>query len=136
LANPPFAGSLDFESTSGKLLTGGENQEKPSLLFMAPCFLPAAQTRWRGQAVIVPDGCCSLQQGPSELRARTAGGRSLLEGVVSLPSGVFRPYAGVSTAIPAVSPKTGPWRYRYRCGLRHDADGWSLDTKRNPLLAA
>jgi len=83
--------------------------------------------------VIVPDGVLfGSSKAHKELR-RTLVEDHFLEGVVSLPSGVFRPYAGVSTAI-LFFTKTGcggtdqVWFYDMT------ADGWSLDDKRNPLL--
>jgi type I restriction enzyme M protein len=130
LANPPFAGSLDYESTSGKLQRVVKTK-KTELLFMA-LFLQLLKPGGRA-AVIVPDGVLfGSSKAHKELR-RTLVEDHFLEGVVSLPSGVFRPYAGVSTAI-LFFTKTG------RGGTDHvwfydmTADGWSLDDKRNPLL--
>ena len=57
-----------------------------------------------------------------------------LDGVISLPGGVFRPYAGVSTAI-VLFTKTNSGGTDYVCFYDVDADGWSLDDKRTPLLA-
>jgi type I restriction enzyme M protein len=130
LANPPFAGSLDYESTSGKLQRVVKTK-KTELLFMA-LFLQLLKPGGRA-AVIVPDGVLfGSSKAHKELR-RTLVEDHFLEGVLSLPSGVFRPYAGVSTAI-LLFTKTG------RGGTDHvwfydmTADGWSLDDKRNPLL--
>ena len=130
LANPPFAGSLDYESTSGKLQRVVKTK-KTELLFMA-LFLQLLKPGGRA-AVIVPDGVLfGSSKAHKELR-RTLVEDHFLEGVVSLPSGVFRPYAGVSTAI-LFFTKTG------RGGTDHvwfydmTANGWSLDDKRNPLL--
>ena len=130
LANPPFAGSLDYESTSGKLQQVVKTK-KTELLFMA-LFLQLLKPGGRA-AVIVPDGVLfGSSKAHKELR-RTLVEDHFLEGVVSLPSGVFRPYAGVSTAI-LFFTKTGRggtdsvWFYDMT------ADGWSLDDKRNPLL--
>jgi type I restriction enzyme M protein len=130
LANPPFAGSLDYESTSGKLQRVVKTK-KTELLFMA-LFLQLLKPGGRA-AVIVPDGVLfGSSKAHKELR-RTLVEDHFLEGVVSLPSGVFRPYAGVSTAI-LFFTKTGRggtdqvWFYDMA------ADGWSLDDKRNPLL--
>ncbi|WP_244282194.1 class I SAM-dependent DNA methyltransferase [Synechococcus sp. UW140] len=131
LANPPFAGSLDYESTSGKLQRVVKTK-KTELLFMA-LFLQLLKPGGRA-AVIVPDGVLfGSSKAHKELR-RSLVEDHFLEGVVSLPSGVFRPYAGVSTAI-LLFTKTGRggtdqvWFYDMA------ADGWSLDDKRNPLLA-
>jgi len=130
LANPPFAGSLDIESTSARLQRVVKTK-KTELLFMA-LFLQLLKPGGRA-AVIVPDGMLfGSSKAHRELR-RTLVEDHFLEGVVSLPSGVFRPYAGVSTAI-LLFTKTGRggtdlvWFYDLT------ADGWSLDDKRNPLL--
>jgi type I restriction enzyme M protein len=130
LANPPFAGSLDYESTSTKLQRVVKTK-KTVLLFMA-LFLQLLKPGGRA-AVIVPDGVLFGSSNAHKELRRTLGEDHFLEGVVSLPSGVFRPYAGVSTAI-LLFTKTG------RGGTDHvwfydlTADGWSLDDKRNPLL--
>jgi len=93
LANPPFAGSLDYESTSGKLQRVVKTK-KTELLFMA-LFLQLLKPGGRA-AVIVPDGVLfGSSKAHKELR-RTLVEDHFLEGVVSLPSGVFRPYAGVT----------------------------------------
>ncbi len=130
LANPPFAGSLDYESTSGKLQRVVKTK-KTELLFMA-LFLQLLKPGGRA-AVIVPDGVLFGSSNAHKELRRTLVEDHFLEGVVSLPSGVFRPYAGVSTAI-LLFTKTGRggtdqvWFYDLT------ADGWSLDDKRNPLL--
>ena len=131
LANPPFAGSLDFEATA-KDLQQIVKTKKTELLFIA-LFLRLLRVGGRA-AVIVPDGVLS---GPS--KAHRSLRRALVEdhkldAVIKLPSGVFKPYAGVSTAI-LVFTKTGVggtdqvWFYDMQ------ADGWSLDDKRQPLLS-
>ena len=130
LANPPFAGSLDFESTSGKLQRVVKTK-KTELLFMA-LFLQLLKPGGRA-AVIVPDGVLfGSSKAHKELR-RTLVEDHFLEGVVSLPSGVFRPYAGVSTAI-LLFTKTGRGGTDQVWFYDMTADGWSLDDKRNPLL--
>ena len=96
LANPPFAGSLDYEGTAKDLLQVVKTK-KTELLFLA-LFLRLLKPGGRA-AVIVPDGVLfGSDNAHKELR------RILVEdqkpdGIVSLPSGVFKPYAGVSTAI-------------------------------------
>lgn len=131
LANPPFAGSLDYENTA-KDLQRIVKTKKTELLFLA-LFLRLLKPGGRA-AVIVPDG---VLFGAS--KAHTTLRRMLLEdqkldGVLSLPSGVFKPYAGVSTAI-LLFTKTDSGGTQdvwfYEC----TADGWSLDDKRTPLLA-
>ncbi len=130
LANPPFAGSLDFESTSARLQRVVKTK-KTELLFMA-LFLQLLKPGGRA-AVIVPDGVLfGSSKAHKELR-RTLVDDHFLEGVVSLPSGVFRPYAGVSTAI-LLFTKTGRGGTDQVWFYDMSADGWSLDDKRNPLL--
>lgn len=130
LANPPFAGSLDYESTA-KDLQQIVKTKKTELLFLA-LFLRLLKTGGRA-AVIVPDGVLfGSSKAHKELR-RTLVEDHKLDGVVKLPSGVFKPYAGVSTAIllftkTAVGGTDRVWFYEVT------ADGWSLDDKRTPLL--
>jgi type I restriction enzyme M protein len=131
LANPPFAGSLDYENTAKDLLQIVKTK-KTELLFLA-LFLRLLKTGGRA-AVIVPDGVLfGSSTAHRELR-RILVEEQKLDAVISLPGGVFKPYAGVSTAI-LLFTKTGSggtdqvWFY----GV--DADGWSLDDKRTPLLA-
>lgn len=130
LANPPFAGSLDNESCSKDLLKVVKTK-KTELLFLA-LFLRLLQTGGRA-AVIVPDGVLFGSSKAHKAMRQSLVDEHRLEAVISLPSGVFRPYAGVSTGI-LVFTKTGRggtdkvWYYDMQ------ADGWSLDDKRNPLL--
>jgi type I restriction enzyme M protein len=130
LANPPFAGSLDYESTSGKLQRVVKTK-KTELLFMA-LFLQLLKPGGRA-AVIVPDGVLFGSSNAHKELRRTLVEDHFLEGVVSLPSGVFRPYAGVSTAI-LFFTKTGRGGTDQVWFYDMTADGWSLDDKRNPLL--
>ncbi|MEO5811768.1 MAG: class I SAM-dependent DNA methyltransferase [Rhodanobacter sp.] len=131
LANPPFAGSLDYENTAKNLLDIVKTK-KTELLFLA-LFLRLLKTGGRA-AVIVPDGVLT---GPSkahrELRRRLVEEHKL-DAVISLPSGVFKPYAGVSTAI-LLFTKTNAGGTDHVWFYDLQADGWSLDDKRNPLLA-
>lgn len=131
LANPPFAGSLDYETTS-KDLQRVVKTKKTELLFVA-LFLKLLKPGGRA-AVIVPDGVLfGSSKAHKELR-RILVDDQKLDGVVKLPSGVFRPYAGVSTAI-LLFTKTNSggtdnvWFYDVT------ADGFSLDDKRNPMEA-
>ena len=130
LANPPFAGSLDYEATA-KDLQQIVKTKKTELLFLA-LFLRLLRTGGRA-AVIVPDGVLfGSSKAHKELR-RLLVEEHKLDAVIKLPSGVFRPYAGVSTAI-LIFTKTGVggtgdvWFYDMQ------ADGFSLDDKRTPLL--
>ena len=131
LANPPFAGSLDYENTARDLLQIVKTK-KTELLFLA-LLLRLLKPGGRA-AIIVPDGVLfGSSRAHKELR-RILVEDQKLDAVVSLPGGVFRPYAGVSTAI-LVFTKTNSggtdsvWFYDV------EADGWSLDDKRTPLLA-
>jgi type I restriction enzyme M protein len=130
LANPPFAGSLDAESVA-KDLTAIVKTKKTELLFLA-LFLRLLKPGGRA-AVIVPDGVLfGSSKAHKELRRMLVEDHKL-DGVVSLPSGVFRPYAGVSCAILLFTRTDsggtdGVWFYDMQ------ADGWSLDDKRSPLL--
>lgn len=131
LANPPFAGSLDYESTAKSLLQVAKTK-KTELLFLA-LFLRLLKTGGRA-AVIVPDGVLfGSSKAHKELRKILVEDQKL-DAVVKLPSGVFRPYAGVSTAI-LYFTKTDSggtdnvWFYDVQ------ADGYSLDDKRGPVNA-
>ena len=96
LANPPFAGSLDYENTAKDLLQIVKTK-KTELLFLA-LFLKLLKPGGRA-AVIVPDGVLfGSSKAHKELR-RTLVEDQKLDAVISLPGGVFKPYAGVSTAI-------------------------------------
>jgi type I restriction enzyme M protein len=132
LANPPFAGSLDYENTAKDLLQVVKTK-KTELLFLA-LFLRLLKPGGRA-AVIVPDGVLfGSTKAHKELR-RILVDDQRLDGIVSLPSGVFKPYAGVSTAV-VLFTKTNSggtddvWFYDLT------ADGYSLDDKRTALLPA
>ena len=130
LANPPFRGSLDYESTA-KDLQQVVKTKKTELLFLA-LFLRLLQTGGRA-AVIVPDGVLFGSNKAHRTLRRILVEDQKLDAIVSMPSGVFRPYAGVSTAI-LLFTKTNAggtddvWFYDMR------ADGYSLDDKRAPQL--
>jgi type I restriction enzyme M protein len=131
LANPPFAGSLDYENTAKDLLAIVKTK-KTELLFLS-LFVRLLTPGGRA-AVIVPDGVLfGSSKAHKELRRLLVEDQEL-DGVVSLPSGVFKPYAGVSTAI-LLFTKTNSggtdqvWFYDV------DADGLSLDDKRQSLLS-
>jgi type I restriction enzyme M protein len=130
LANPPFAGSLDYEGTSKDLLDIVKTK-KTELLFLA-LFLRLLKPGGRA-AVIVPDGVLfGSSKAHKELRRMLVEDQKL-EAVISLPAGVFRPYAGVSTGI-LVFTKTNSGGTDHVWFYDMTADGWSLDDKRNPLL--
>ncbi|BDI22552.1 class I SAM-dependent DNA methyltransferase [Herbiconiux sp. L3-i23] len=128
LANPPFAGSLDYESTA-KDLQRMVKTKKTELLFLA-LFLKLLKPGGRA-AVIVPDGVLFGSSTAHKALRKALVEDQKLDGIVKLPSGVFRPYAGVSTAI-VFFTKTDSggtedvWFYDVQ------ADGFSLDDKRSP----
>jgi len=132
LANPPFAGSLDYETTAKDLLKIVKTK-KTELLFMA-LFLKQLRPGGRA-AVIVPDGVLFGSSTAHKAIRRMLVEDHKLDAIIKLPSGVFRPYAGVSTAI-VIFTKTNSggtdtvWFYDVQ------ADGLSLDDKRQALLGA
>ena len=128
LANPPFAGSLDYESTARDLQQIVKTK-KTELLFMA-LFLRLLQTGGRA-AVIVPDGVLFGSSKAHKALRRMLVEEQKLDAVISMPSGVFKPYAGVSMAIVLFTRTNSGgtdhvWFYDMR------ADGFSLDDKRSP----
>src|SRR5437867_4637367 len=130
LANPPFAGSLDYENTAKDLLQIVKTK-KTELLFLA-LFLRLLKPGGRA-AVIVPDGVLfGSSTAHKELRRMLVEDQKL-DAVVKLPGGVFRPYAGVSTAI-LLFTKTNSGGTDHVWFFGVEADGWSLDDKRTPLL--
>lgn len=129
LANPPFKGSLDADAVSADLLKVTKTK-KTELLFIAQ-FLRSLKIGGRC-AAIVPDGVLfGSTKGHKDIRQELIDNNKL-EAVISMPSGVFKPYAGVSTAI-LIFTKTGAggtdkvWFYDMK------ADGYSLDDKRQPV---
>ncbi len=130
LANPPFAGSLDYENCAKDLLQIVKTK-KTELLFLA-LFLRLLKPGGRA-AVIVPDGVLfGSSRAHKELRKMLVEEQKL-DGVVSLPGGVFKPYAGVSTAI-LLFTKTNSGGTEHVWFYDVDADGMSLDDKRTKLL--
>jgi type I restriction enzyme M protein len=128
LANPPFAGSLDYENIS-KDLQQIVKTKKTDLLFLA-LFLRLLKPGGR-VAVIVPEGVLfGSSKAHKELR-RILVEDHRLDGIVSLPSGVFRPNAGVSTAI-LLFTKTNNGGTDHVWFYDVTADGYSLDDRRNP----
>lgn len=128
LANPPFKGSLDYDIVSTDLLKLCKTK-KTELLFLA-LFLRMLKVGGRC-ACIVPDGVLFGSSTAHKAIRREIIENNRLEAVISMPSGVFKPYAGVSTAI-LIFTKTGHggtdnfWFYDMK------ADGFSLDDKRSP----
>jgi type I restriction enzyme M protein len=129
LANPPFKGSLDYDTVSADLLKVCKTK-KTELLFLA---LMLRMLRVGGRcAVIVPDGVLFGSSTAHKAIRQAIVEENRLEAVISMPSGVFKPYAGVSTGI-LIFTKTGHggtdkvWFYDMT------ADGFSLDDKRTPV---
>ena len=129
LANPPFKGTVDTESINDDL-KATTNTKKTELLFLA---LLLRMLKKGGQcACIVPDGVLfGASKAHKSIRKEIIENHQL-RAVISMPSGVFKPYAGVSTAI-LIFTKTGAggtdkvWFYDMK------ADGFSLDDKRNEI---
>ena len=131
LANPPFKGSLDREAVDSKILSVVDSK-KTELLFLA-LILKGLKLGGRA-AVIIPDGVLfGSSKAHQQIRKELIDNQKL-QAVISMPSGVFKPYAGVSTAV-LVFTKTNSggtdnvWFYDMQ------ADGYSLDDKRNPIEA-
>lgn len=129
LANPPFTGTVDAESIHNNLKTVTDTK-KTELLFVA-LFLRMLRKGGRC-AAIVPDGVLfGTTKAHKSLRKEIVENHQL-QAVISMPNGVFKPYAGVSTAI-LIFTKTGAggtdkvWFYDMK------ADGFSLDDKRSPI---
>jgi len=129
MANPPFTGSLDKETISKDLLNLASTT-KTELLFIA-MFTKALKVGGRC-ASIVPDGVLFGSSNAHKAIRKEIIDNNRLEAVISMPSGVFKPYAGVSTAI-LIFTKTGNggtdkvWFYDMK------ADGYTLDDKRSPI---
>jgi type I restriction enzyme M protein len=130
LANPPFAGSLDYENTAKDLLRVVKTK-KTELLFLA-LFLRLLKPGGRA-AVIVPEGVLFGSTTAHKALRKILVEDQKLEAVISLPGGVFRPYASVSTAV-LVFTKTDSGGTDHVWFYQVNADGWSLDDKRSPLL--
>lgn len=131
LANPPFAGSLDYETTAADLLSIVKTK-KTELLFMA-LFLRLLKPGGRA-AVIVPDGVLFGSSTAHKAIRKMLVDDHKLDGIVKLPSGVFKPYAGVSTAI-VFFTKTNSGGTDHVWFYDVQADGMSLDDKRQMLVA-
>jgi type I restriction enzyme M protein len=129
LANPPFKGSLDADSVSADILKVCKTK-KTELLFLA-LFLKMLKVGGRC-ACIVPDGVLFGSSKAHQSIRKEIVENNRLEAVISMPSGVFKPYAGVSTGI-LIFTKTNHggtdnvWFYDMK------ADGYSLDDKRTQI---
>ena len=129
LANPPFKGTIDAESINDNL-KAVTNTKKTELLFLA-LFLRMLKIGGRC-ACIVPDGVLFGSSKAHKAIREELVEKHQLRAVISMPSGVFKPYAGVSTAV-LIFTKTGAggtenvWFYDMK------ADGYSLDDKRSEV---
>lgn len=129
LANPPFKGSLDYDEVESSLLQTTKTK-KTELLFLS-LMLRTLKVGGRA-AVIVPDGVLFGSSKAHKSIREELVSKQKLEAVISMPSGVFKPYAGVSTAV-LIFTKTNSggtdnvWFYNMK------ADGFSLDDKRNTI---
>ena len=129
LANPPFKGSLDYDAVENSILQKVKTK-KTELLFLG-LMLRMLKTGGRC-AVIVPDGVLFGSSNAHKQIREEILNKHKLEAVISMPSGVFKPYAGVSTAV-LFFTKTNSggtdqvWFYDMK------SDGFSLDDKRNPV---
>ena len=127
LANPPFKGSLDAEGVATSLKRK-VTTKKTELLFL---MLMERMLKIGGRAaVIVPDGVLFGSSNAHKKVRKALIEDNQLEGVISLPSGVFKPYAGVSTAI-LIFSKGGKTENVFFYDVQ--ADGFSLDDKRNEI---
>lgn len=127
LANPPFKGSLDFEDVHPTLLRAVKTK-KTELLFLA-LILRMLKVGGRS-AVIVPDGVLFGSSKAHQALRQKLVDEHQLEAVISLPSGVFKPYAGVSTGI-LVYTKGGRTDHVFFYDVQND--GFSLDDKRQKI---
>ena len=132
LANPPFKGSLNYEGVSTDLLKVAKTK-KTELLFLI-LFLRMLKTGGRC-ASIVPDGVLFGSSNAHKAIRKEIVENNRLEAIISMPSGVFKPYAGVSTAV-IIFTKTGAggtddvWFYDMQ------NDGYSLDDKRTAIVGS
>lgn len=127
LANPPFTGSLD-ESDIDPHLTAIVKTKKTELLFMAK-FIKMLEIGGRA-AVIIPTGVLSTDSKAHKTLRQKLIEENQLEAVISMPSGVFKPYAGVATAV-LVFTKGGQTQKTWFYEMEND--GFTLDDKRTPI---
>ena len=131
LANPPFTGSLDYDIVASDILASIKTK-KTELLFV-DLIIKMLKIGGRA-AIIVPDGVLFGSSRAHKSLRQAIVEENRLEAVISMPSGVFKPYAGVSTAV-LIFTKTGiggtdkVWFYDM------ENDGYSLNDNRNPIDA-
>lgn len=131
LANPPFTGSLDYAAVSDDLLKVTKTK-KTELLFLA-LFLRLLKKGGRA-AVIVPDGVLFGASNAHKAIRQEILEHNRLEAVISMPSGIFKPYAGVSTGI-LIFTKTGSGGTDHVWFYDMENDGFSLNDNRTPIEA-
>ena len=129
LANPPFKGSLDREAVDPKLLNIVDSK-KTELLFLG-LIIKGLKLGGRA-AVIVPDGVLFGNSNAHQTIRKKLIDDQKLEAIISMPSGVFKPYAGVSTGV-LIFTKTNSGGTDHVWFYDMTADGLSLDDKRNPI---
>ena len=129
LANPPFKGSLDYDAVESSILKTVKSK-KTELLFLG---LMLRMLKIGGRcAVIVPDGVLfGSSKAHKQIRQEIIE-KHKLDAIISMPSGVFKPYAGVSTAV-LFFTKTGTGGTDHVWFYDMEADGFSLDDKRNEI---
>ena len=127
LANPPFTGTLDEEDIDPDILKLVKTK-KTELLFCAR-ILQMLKVGGRS-ATVVPQGVLFGSSKAHQSLRKTLVEDNQLEAVINLPSGVFKPYAGVATAI-LIFTKGGETDNVWFYDLEND--GYSLDDKRNPI---
>ncbi len=130
LANPPFKGTVDAESINDDLKSI-TNTKKTELLFLA-LFIRLLKIGGRC-ACIVPDGVLFGSSNAHKSIRKELVENHKLQAVISMPSGVFKPYAGVSTAV-LLFTKTGAGGTDYVWFYDMKADGFTLDDKRSETL--
>lgn len=127
LANPPFKGSIDYEDIAPDLLK--KVKTKKTEVLSIPFFLRLLKIGGRA-GIIVPAGVLSTENTAYKDARKLLIDENQLEAVITMPSGVFKPYAGVATAV-LIFAKGGQtnkvWFYEM------ESDGFSLDDKRNPV---
>lgn len=126
LANPPFTGSLDYDAVAPTLLSTTKTK-KTELLFVA-LFLRMLDAGGRC-ACIVPDGVLFGSSNAHKSLRKEIVDKNMLQAVISMPGGVFKPYAGVSTGV-LIFTKTGTGGTNKVWFYDMQADGYTLDDKR------
>jgi len=125
LANPPFAGSISRESILEDINLNTSSTELLFVKYMADHLAPNGRA-----AIVVPEGLLFGSTGAHLKLRKMLIDDFNISGVISMPSGVFRPYAGVKTSV-IVFSRTTPQRSIWFYDMKND--GYSLDERRNPI---